>query len=772
VDKIFRELGKFINKKWLPVIILTFALIVPAILGAKRIAIVSGTETFISTDSQAFQDREKFNRYFSSDIILILVKGESLEQLLKPDNLKAIGEIEAKVAANPKITSVVGPAFLIKQIMAFMVGRPVIPDDARKITRMVVNRKTGQARKTYQSVLPDDKHALIAVVVNPGLSDMELEEVIDEVNAVVDQMPLEGMEAVVTGEPVVRVKMDDSIVGSLNQMLLVAFILMLVILALVFNVRNFFMWRWLPLLVVLIGIVYAFGLMGLFGIPMTMVTIAAFPVLIGLGADYAIQFHNRYDEEARKGRSFSEAMVISITRIGPPVGIAIFVACLGFAALFFSPVPMIQSFGVTLIIGVITAYILGLTFLMAVLYWSDHRRRGNAETATADPEPETGQAAMGFVERGLHRLAPLVIKSPGIILPIALAAMIVGLVLDGKIKAESDPMKYMSPELEVIKNILTLEEVFGGLASANVLIEAEDVTDPAVVNWVWQVQMKIRKKAKDRVGSTNSLVNLVIQVSGGKIPKTSDAVKNALKPMPPEIKGNLVSSDFKAANLMVSVKALSGDELKELLKELEDWLQGAPPGVKTTLTGDAVMHEQLISGLTGGRLKMTLIGIVLVFMGLIVCFRFRPFRALMAILPIGLILGWSALVMYSAGILYSPATATLGALIIGIGVEFTVLLMTRYYEERANGREPDQAMTVAMTRIGRAVIASGLTVVGGFGALLIARDFPILQEFGVVTMINIFFALVSTLIVLPPLIVTVDSWWARRIEAQAAADFR
>jgi len=641
----------------------------------------------------------------------------------------------------------------------------MIPDNAQMITSMVLNPKTGKARETFQSVLPDEKHALIAIVINPGLSDTGLEEVIDSVHTVVDQTPLEGMQAVVTGEPVVRSKMDDSILGSLNQMLLVAVILMLVILVAVFHVRNFFMWRWFPLFAVIIGITYAFGLLGLFSIPMTMVTIAAFPVLIGLGADYAIQFHNRYDEEARKGHSFSEAMITSITRIGPPVGVAIFVACLGFAALFFSPVPMIRGFGVTLILGVAAAYILGLTFLMAVLYWNDHRKRIQAETVTAESGPKTQQAAMGFVERGLHWLAPLVIKSPAIILPIALAAMIVGIGVDGKIKAESDPLKFMSPKLEVIHNLLTLQEVFGGIASANVLIEAEDVTDPEIVNWIWQVQMMIREKANDLVGTTSSLVNLVIQVSGGKIPTTSDAVKNALKPLPPEIKGNLVSSDFKAANLIVSIKAMTGDELKLFLKNLTDWTEGAPPGVKTTVTGEAVIHEQLMSGLTAGRHKMTFIGFILVFMGLIVCFRFRPVRALMAILPIGLILGWSALLMYLAGISYSPATATLGALIFGIGVEFTVLLMTRYYEERVNGQKPNQAMTVAMTRIGRAVIASGLTVVGGFGALLIARDFPILQDFGIVTMINIFFALVSTLIVLPPLIVTVDSWWARRTEA-------
>ena len=61
--------------------------------------------------------------------------------------------------------------------------------------------------------------------------------------------------------------------------------------------------RLLPLFVVLIAVVTTIGVMGLVGIPLTMVSMAVFPVLIGLGIDYSIQFHNRYMEEALGGVS-------------------------------------------------------------------------------------------------------------------------------------------------------------------------------------------------------------------------------------------------------------------------------------------------------------------------------------------------------------------------------------------------------------------------------------------------------------------------------------
>ena len=79
---------------------------------------------------------------------------------------------------------------------------------------------------------------------------------------------------------------------------------------------------------------------------------------------------------------------------------------------------------------------------------------------------------------------------------------------------------------------------------------------------------------------------------------------------------------------------------------------------------------------------------------------------------------------------------------------------------------PGFALRQAMTKIGCAVITSGLTVIGGFGALLFARDFPMLTDFGMLTMINVGFALVCSLVVLPILIVAIDRRKERHLSEQ------
>src|SRR4029078_11699059 len=92
---------------------------------------------------------------------------------------------------------------------------------------------------------------------------------------------------------------------------------------------------------------------------------------------------------------------------------------------------------------------------------------------------------------------------------------------------------------------------------------------------------------------------------------------------------------------------------------------------------------------------------------------------------------------------------------IAMGTEFNVLLMSRYFEERALGLDAREAMSNASLRIGRAIAASGLTVMGGF-AVLAFSDFPLLDNFGMVTALNIGLSLLSTLILLPPVLIWAD----------------
>ena len=107
--------------------------------------------------------------------------------------------------------------------------------------------------------------------------------------------------------------------------------------------------------------------------------------------------------------------------------------------------------------------------------------------------------------------------------------------------------------------------------------------------------------------------------------------------------------------------------------------------------------------------------------------------------------------MYIFGLVYTPLTATLGALIIGIGTEFTILVMGRYYEEKEKTESNDIAIEETIKKMGTPIIASALTTIGGFSALVIS-DFEILSNFGIMTLVNISLALLASIVILPAIL--------------------
>jgi hypothetical protein len=844
--QVFRRLGKLIETKHLIFLILGIVLIVPSIIGLTQIKMKSGFDTYVSSDSQAYKDMQKFNQHFSGDVVVVMVTGDNLNQLLQPANIAAMDYVEQNASEedSSKVLSTVGPVFLLQmiQLQRVLSGNASsmdLPTDPAELEALIVDPNTSEILPALKNVFPDRQHALISVILNGQLSQNEQKEMVEKVEALVASAGFEDVDVIISGNPAVFGSVQELMLVDMRNMLIVSVILMLLILALIFNVRGFFAWRWLPLGVVALAIIYTFGIMGILSIPLTMVTMAAFPILLGLGVDYAIQFHNRYDEESKEGGSVTGAITESVTHIGPAIGIAIVTGCLGFAALFFSPVPMIQGFGYTLILGVIICYLLSVFVLLAALY----RRDRMADTKKPDKlprrwtikprnkftlGPELAAAVLtmsiiglgivfiackpsfdhiGFaigigitvfgtiastislgielhrerlgialptkkpikrrhiVDSALHHLAPWVVKHPLIIIPIALALTVAGLVADPYVKTETDELKMISQDVPVLQDLRQVEDIAGGLVSMNILLEADDVTDPQIVSWVLQLQDRITTNNSDMVSGTESYASALKQlteVMGGEMPQTSEDIKSSLQLVPTQLRANLVTSNYTAANIMVTIGQITGDQTPELEAMLKEYTADHPEGVEVTITGLPVMMRELGDGLSGGRVEMTLIGIGLIFVGLFFLFRFNILKVCMAVLPVALIIGWSSGIMFIAGIKYTPATAAMGALIIGIGTEFTILLMMRYYEEREKGISPMEAMKTAITRIGRAIIASGLTVIGGFGALLIAQNFPVLRSFGLITMIDVLFALISTLIVLPALIVWIDSWREKR----------
>ncbi len=748
---------------------LGLVLVAVSFFGASRIGMSTGTETFLSTDSEAYQDYQRFNEDFGSSSIVVMVTAEGIDGLLSEDNVRAMEHVETTMGAHPKVISAIGPTFLMKQAVAQFTGTPMLPDDREMVKAIVVDDQTGEIREQFRTALPDQGHAIIPVVME-GMyfADDEVSDLLLATDEAVAEAGFAGVEVALTGPAAFMSRIQDAMTTNMAMMFLVSIVLMLGILAIIFTVRGFFAWRWLPLAVVGIGIIFTFGFTGLLSIPITMVSMSAFPILVGLGIDYSIQLHSRYDDELRRGRTSSEAVRVAVSRVGPTIGIALVAVCLSCVALLFSPIPMIQDFGLMLLIGVSVCYLAALFVPLAVLHWRERRK--------VPKEPERRQQPAltvsrdGAIERALGRMVPWVIRYPAVIIVVAVGLSGLGFVYDSRIETETNEVNMMSPDWPAMSDYQTLREVMAGEVSLNVLVEAEDVSRPEVLQWMRGFEERVCCSMSDDVCGTTSIADLICQANGGGIPQDGGELRECLDGIPGQVRRNLISDDFESANIVVGLlrtEQTEVEQLREVRGELLDYAGRTPAGVNLAVTGARSLGPDLLDAFTSGRMRITLISVGLIFVGLLVLFRFSVLKALMATVPIGLIIGWSSGLMYASGMKYTALTACLGALILGIGVEYTIVLMKRYYEERDSGEAPAQAMNTAIRRIGRPVLASGLTTIGGFAALIAAGDFLILQQFGIMTVVDVFLALVSTLLLLPALVVWVDSRRERRRPALA-----
>jgi predicted RND superfamily exporter protein len=126
----------------------------------------------------------------------------------------------------------------------------------------------------------------------------------------------------------------------------------------------------------------------------------------------------------------------------------------------------------------------------------------------------------------------------------------------------------------------------------------------------------------------------------------------------------------------------------------------------------------------------------------------QPMLALIAVGPIVIVLIWILGTLALLGIPYTIVTATITALSIGIGVDYTIHIIHRYREEYGHLRNPEVAAVRTLRTTGSALLGSALTTSSGIGVLILS-SVPMLQQFGITVVIAIVYSLILSVLLVP-----------------------
>ncbi len=828
------------------VLVVSALLALVAALGATRIPTDAGVGTLTDTDAETYRATQEVRDAFGEEPVVVLAAGDLQEMILGPDLFQLLrlegclsGNVPkgaepipgpcAELARLDPVEFVAGPATFLNEAVvqidrqlrrlsqrispgafrefllsvATRYGITTLPtlDNPEFVATAVFDlsraRSTPKARLSY--LFPTGRSAQIVVRLRPDLSAAERERALELIEAAVEEttprkacaterkgepapcFELDGGTYLVSGAPVVVDGLAEALEEALLVLFAVAVAVMAATLLLVFRSRL----RLLPLALALVAAALTFGLLALSGGALTMATIAALPILIGLAVDYAIQFQARFDEAIDGGASNADAARQAATAGAPTIATACLATAAGFLALQLSPVPMIRSFGLLLILGVAISFLLTLVAGSAAL---SLRSAGGGRNALL------GRVARGGVRERTHlparrtpprdRTRPPERAGPGVgswlrdwslwlalehrvpVLAVAVTLAAAGWAAGTQVETTSDIRDLAPQSLDAVDDLNRLQETTGVSGELDVSVVAPDLTAPATIGWMAAFKQRVLRE-NGFSGENPSCLEadlcpgpaLSDFLTRGDDELTRSGIDATLAALSPYALRQVAPLDpergeiGRQALLSFGIRAQSLEDQQALVDRVRaaigepDTPEGPPKGVEVRLAGLPVIAAESATDLSASRYWLTLAGLLAVGLVLLLAYR-SPARILIALAPAVLATGWASLILWLSGVPLNPMSAALGALTLAIATQFAVILSGRFEEERRAGRDLDEALERVYGRTGAAVFASAATAIAGF-AVLIVSDVQMLRDFGIVTVIDLAVALLGVMLVLP-----------------------
>lgn len=357
----------------------------------------------------------------------------------------------------------------------------------------------------------------------------------------------------------------------------------------------------------------------------------------------------------------------------------------------------------------------------------------------------------------MSQLARFVVRAPWMVILLFVAITIgVGLnlrnvVIDPEVKSQ------LPPDIPSLLNARAIEERFGGSEMVLVVLEADDVTEPEVLEQLRGIHDDLAAlDAVQKVLSVYSIPNIArvdgafhVSVGLDELP-TDDAEQAALRDALAAndmVYGNVIARDFTAASAIALLASDSTDS--ETIAAVQQVVAAHPGPARTSLGGMPSVRVNVSSDIRSDMTRFVPVGLFIVLGFLYVCFRqlrgvLLPFSVVVmsVIVAMGLIpvFGWKV----------QMVTVVLPVILLAVANDYGIHLMAKLQEENTPGSTHtarDLAVLV-VEDLGTPVLAAGITTIAGLLCLTTHIIVPAAQ-LGILAAIGVAFALVCSLTFIP-----------------------
>jgi predicted RND superfamily exporter protein len=512
----------------------------------------------------------------------------------------------------------------------------------------------------------------------------------------------------------------------------------------------------LPLVTALLSVVWALGIMGWLRQPMDTWSAITPVVILAVAAGHAVQILKRYYEEYAIVGDSEQAVIRSITAVGPVMLTAGLIASAGFGSLTTFGITSVRVFGLLLASGILSALVIEMTFTPAC--------------RCLLPAPKTRElyreGRTPWLDRALELLADAVVQRPHLVLASVLTVVAVAGVGVLQLDVDNSFRSWFAATTQVRQDDALLNDKLPGTASLRVLIEGEEpgvLQDPEVLKAVSDLEAVMEHDKE--IGGVTSIADHVKRMHQAAndgdpafyaVPDNRRLIAQYLllygMAAGPDGLSAFVDADYQRAVIRALSKTDSAAFSRALLSRLQIYaaqrfhglpvrveIAGGTLGVQTAMN-DIVVRDKIVNTLQVGGIIFLLSAVVLrsLLGGLFVLLPL----ALAVVVNLG-IMGWSHTWL-------DMTTAAISAMGISIGADFAIYLIFRVREEAAGGASLDRAVRAGLRTSGKAIFFVSSAVALGYMVLPFA-GFSIWTRLGVLTAVMVSMSALATLTVIPSL---------------------
>jgi len=621
---------------------------------------------------------------------------------------------------------------------------------------LLFNKRSGSIRS---AVYLDKK-----IVNTPARKDFILNKLVPAIKTFEDETKIDLR---VSGMPYIRTLNAQTIISEIS--IFIGASLLVTSLLFFFFFRSFRA-TLISIIIVIIGVMWSFGFLGLLNYEITVLTALVPSLIIVIGIPNCIFLTNKYHQEYKVHRNKVKALQRVTTKVGMATLMTNLTTAIGFATFVASNNQLLLEFGLVTSIN-----IMALFFLCIIVIPIFH------SYVPAPKDRHIEHLDRGYVKSFMDWILRNVKENRFSIYVVAVSLLVISIIGIYKMRVSGSIIEDMPKKEAFFQDIIFFEKEFDGVMPLEIMIDTK--RKKGVMKLATLKRMEELEKDIDAIPELSKPISVVNLVKYSKqayyngnpdyyeLPTSQEQsfilsyAKNATKNSKDNLMKSYVDSTGQFARITTFMRDENGDAIPKIEAEIRKEADKIfPPNqYHVSITGKALVFQKG----TGYLLDNLLSSLVFAFFltALLIGFMFRSFKMiLVSIIPNLLPLLLTAGIMGFFDIPLKPSTILVFGIAFGLSVDDTVRFLAQYREElKKNNWKIRKSVYATFTDAGLSMFYTSIVLFFGFSVFMLSSFGGTIALGGLISL-TLLFGMLSNLMLLPALVLTLNKTLANEQE--------